>query len=148
MQDASLPACLSTCSAVPLRAVAVAGPVSHLQLCESCFQGELGRVQSGMKARLPAGVSLTDLVATPIAAWQLKPESLPDMENEFFDTRQAFLSLCQGNHYQFDTLRRAKHSSMMVVYHLHNPSAPAFASTCNTCRWVAAPGAPAPACVA
>ena len=49
---------------------------------------------------------------------------------------QAFLSLCQGNHYQFDTIRRAKHSSAMVLYHLHNPDAPAFASTCN--RWAAA----------
>ncbi|KAK6134971.1 hypothetical protein DH2020_031255 [Rehmannia glutinosa] len=50
---------------------------------------------------------------------------------EFFDTRQAFLSLCQGNHYQYDTLRRAKHSSMMVLYHLHNPTAPAFVTTCK-----------------
>ncbi|KAH7298000.1 hypothetical protein KP509_25G022700 [Ceratopteris richardii] len=54
-------------------------------------------------------------------------------ESEFFDTRQAFLSLCQGNHYQYDTLRRAKHSSMMVLYHLHNPTAPAFVTTCNMC---------------
>lgn len=46
---------------------------------------------------------------------------------------QAFLSLCQGNHYQFDTIRRAKHSSAMVLYHLHNPDAPAFAATCNGC---------------
>jgi len=55
------------------------------------------------------------------------------MENEFFDTRQAFLNLCQGNHYQFDQLRRAKHSSMMVLYHLYNPDAPKFLSTCANC---------------
>jgi E1A/CREB-binding protein len=55
------------------------------------------------------------------------------LESEFFDTRQAFLSLCQGNHYQYDTLRRAKHSSMMVLYHLHNPTAPAFIISCNKC---------------
>ena len=53
---------------------------------------------------------------------------------------QAFLSLCQGNHYQFDTLRRAKHSSMMVLYHLHNPEAPAFSSTCNVCNTEIEPG--------
>ncbi|GER33598.1 histone acetyltransferase [Striga asiatica] len=56
------------------------------------------------------------------------------VESEFFDTRQAFLSLCQGNHYQYDTLRRAKHSSMMVLYHLHNPTAPAFVTTCAVCH--------------
>ena len=56
------------------------------------------------------------------------------LESEFFDTRQAFLSLCQGNHYQYDTLRRAKHSSMMVLYHLHNPTAPAFVTTCYVCH--------------
>ena len=38
----------------------------------------------------------------------------PNIESEFFDTRQQFLNLCQGNHYQFDKLRRAKHTSMMV----------------------------------
>ncbi|XP_062229754.1 probable histone acetyltransferase HAC-like 1 [Phragmites australis] len=56
------------------------------------------------------------------------------LESESFDTRQAFLSLCQGNHYQYDTLRRAKHSSMMVLYHLHNPTQPAFVTTCNVCE--------------
>ncbi|KAF8689726.1 hypothetical protein HU200_041676 [Digitaria exilis] len=56
------------------------------------------------------------------------------LESEFFDTRQAFLSLCQGNHYQYDTLRGAKHSSMMVLYHLHNPTEPAFVTTCDVCK--------------
>ncbi|KAG2317907.1 hypothetical protein Bca52824_021029 [Brassica carinata] len=55
------------------------------------------------------------------------------LESEFFDTRQAFLSLCQGNHYQYDTLRRAKHSSMMILYHLHNPTVP-FATACAICQ--------------
>ena len=54
---------------------------------------------------------------------------------------QQFLSLCQGNHYQFDSMRRAKHSSMMVLYHLHNPEAPAFATTCNKCQVEIEPGA-------
>ena len=56
------------------------------------------------------------------------------LESEFFDTRQAFLSLCQGNYYQYDTLRAAKHSSMMLLCHLHNPTEPAFATTCNVCK--------------
>merc|ERR1712137_372567 len=57
----------------------------------------------------------------------------PLMDNQFFDTRQQFLSLCQGNKYQFDQLRRAKHSSMMVLYHLHNPDEPGFVHSCNHC---------------
>ncbi|CAM9530579.1 unnamed protein product, partial [Phaeothamnion confervicola] len=56
------------------------------------------------------------------------------LECEFFDTRQAFLNLCQVNHYQFDMLRRAKHASMMVLYHLHNPDAPKFVVLCSACQ--------------
>jgi len=77
------------------------------------------------------------LEAEPIAAeWAAGDTRDVDegMESEFFDTRQAFLNLCQGNHYQYDTLRRAKHSSMMVLYHLHNPTAPAFVVTCSVCQ--------------
>jgi E1A/CREB-binding protein len=61
------------------------------------------------------------------------PEPDSDIECDFFTTRTQFLSLCQGNHYQFDQLRRAKHSSMMVLYHLHNPAAPSFVHSCNVC---------------
>jgi hypothetical protein len=76
----------------------------------------------------------------PVQPVQLAKDMDPDMGSEFFETRQAFLSLCQGNHYQFDSLRRAKHSSMMVLYHLHNPEAPAFSSTCNFCHVEIEPG--------
>ena len=76
------------------------------------------------KVEIIKGVFLTD-----------DTEDVDDtLESEHFDTRQSFLNLCQGNHYQFDQLRRAKHTSMMVLYHMHNPDAPKFVSNCNVCH--------------
>jgi E1A/CREB-binding protein len=60
-------------------------------------------------------------------------DDLEEMDCEFLNNRQAFLNLCQGNHYQFDQLRRAKHSSMMVLWHLHNRDAPKFVQQCAIC---------------
>merc|ERR1711871_427286 len=56
-----------------------------------------------------------------------------EAEHTYFNTRQDVLQLCQGNHYQFDQLRRAKHTSMMILYHLHNPDAPKFVPSCTKC---------------
>jgi len=56
-----------------------------------------------------------------------------EMDCEFLNNRQLFLNLCQGNHYQFDSLRRAKHTSMMVLWHLHNRDAPKFVTQCSIC---------------
>merc|ERR1712161_186709 len=60
-------------------------------------------------------------------------DDLEEMDCEFLNNRQAFLNLCQGNHYQFDMLRRAKHTSMMVLWHLHNRDAPKFVQQCAIC---------------
>jgi hypothetical protein len=46
------------------------------------------------------------------------------MDSEMFESRQQFLNYCQTNHCQFDELRRTKHSTMMVLFQLHNPMAP------------------------
>jgi len=66
------------------------------------------------------------------------PVNTPDHDrirrNHLLETRHAFLSLCTGNRYQFDQLRRAKHSTMMVLYHMHNPDAPAHLYTCFECH--------------
>ncbi|KAL0048475.1 hypothetical protein WJX82_004140 [Trebouxia sp. C0006] len=110
--------------------------MSRFQLCSTCYQRE-SSPSSGYgssKARgLPGGMKVEDLLVAKVEPIPSVSDRNPDVECEFFHTRQAFLSLCQGNHYQFDTIRRAKHSSAMVLYHLHNPDAPAFASTCNAC---------------
>ncbi|CAH8321388.1 unnamed protein product [Eruca vesicaria subsp. sativa] len=103
------------------------------QLCDGCYEADQKRED---RERHPVNqkdkhtlypVEITDIPADTTDRDEI-------LESEFFDTRQAFLSLCQGNHYQYDTLRRAKHSSMMVLYHLHNPTAPAFVTTCNACH--------------
>jgi E1A/CREB-binding protein len=54
-------------------------------------------------------------------------------ESEMFENRQLFLNYCQVNHCQFDELRRAKHSTMMVLFQLHNPMAPKFLQQCGAC---------------
>ena len=51
----------------------------------------------------------------------------------FVDSRHTFLEMCQFRHYQFDSLRRAKHSSLMLLYHLHFPDNLDARPTCALC---------------
>ncbi|XP_076915941.1 histone acetyltransferase HAC1-like isoform X1 [Bidens hawaiensis] len=105
----------------------------NFQLCTRCYEVEQTREE---REKHP----INQRVKHPLYPKEIKdvPTDTKDrdeiLESEFFDTRQAFLNLCQGNHYQYDTLRRAKHSSMMALYHLHNPTAPAFVINCIICR--------------
>jgi Bromodomain/Zinc finger, ZZ type len=67
---------------------------------------------------------------------QLIPDtSDPDplLKCAFVDSRHTFLEMCQFRHYQFDTLRRAKHSSLMLLYHLHFPDNLNARPTCACC---------------
>ncbi|KAK3000281.1 hypothetical protein RJ639_022669 [Escallonia herrerae] len=111
----------------------VCSQCKNFQLCDKCYQAE-----EKLEERDRHPINQRDKHALYPDEIRCVPEDTKDkdeiLESEFFDTRQAFLSLCQGNHYQYDTLRRAKHSSMMVLYHLHNPTAPAFVTTCNICH--------------
>ncbi|CAF2114993.1 unnamed protein product [Brassica napus] len=111
----------------------VCSQCKDFQLCDGCYKAEQKRED---RERHPVNQkdkhTLHPVAITDIPADTMDKDEI--LESEFFDTRQAFLSLCQGNHYQYDTLRRAKHSSMMVLYHLHNPTAPAFVTTCNACH--------------
>jgi len=57
-----------------------------------------------------------------------------DIDSDIINNRQAFLNLCRVNYYQFDQLRRAKYSSMMILWHLHNRDAPKFVQQCSLCK--------------
>jgi Zinc finger, ZZ type len=60
---------------------------------------------------------------------------------ELFDARTAYLQRCQEQNLQFDTLRRAKHSSMMTLFLLHNPEHSALMPTsCAACQRDVPPG--------
>lgn len=100
-------------------------------------------VSAEAKASAPAPPKTTEMVAAELGLKSevfngirvIDTEDVDDtMECEHFETRQAFLNICQGNHYQFDQLRRAKHTSLMVLYHLHNPDEPKFVAQCGVCN--------------
>ena len=54
-------------------------------------------------------------------------------KNPLVDARHTLLEVSQFKHYQFDTLRRAKQSSSLILYHLHNPSSPNLVPQCSIC---------------
>ncbi|KAJ4889769.1 histone acetyltransferase of the CBP family 4 [Raphanus sativus] len=105
----------------------------NFQICDKCYRVEQKRAE---KERHPINRKVKHSLF-PVAIKDV-PIEIKDkdeiIQSECFDNRQAFLNLCQGNNYQYDTLRRAKHSSMMILYHLHNPSAPAFPTACTICQ--------------
>ncbi|XP_019426549.1 PREDICTED: histone acetyltransferase HAC1-like isoform X2 [Lupinus angustifolius] len=110
----------------------VCNQCKNFQICDKCYEAEIKREERErhpINQREKHSFHRVEITDVPVDT----KDKDDILESEFFDTRQAFLSLCQGNHYQYDTLRRAKHSSMMVLYHLHNPTAPAFVITCNIC---------------
>ncbi|KAL2624521.1 hypothetical protein AAZV13_07G000200 [Glycine max] len=125
-------ACTSCCILMVSGNRWVCNQCKNFQICDRCYEAELKREE---RERHPINQrekhTLYPVEITDVPSDTKDKDDI--LESEFFDTRQAFLSLCQGNHYQYDTLRRAKHSSMMVLYHLHNPTAPAFVTTCNIC---------------
>jgi hypothetical protein len=81
----------------------------------------LSRHAAGMKNRGPK---------SPVAGTADADEP---MESEMFESRQQFLNYCLTNHCQFDELRKTKHSTMMVLFQLHNPMAPLFLNQCGAC---------------
>ncbi|KAF0699803.1 Aste57867_9644 [Aphanomyces stellatus] len=93
-------------------------------LCDACYQSQiLNQAKKETPPYIPIVLTLKEKCTDPDDI----------VESEVFDTRQAFLSLCQTNHYQFDELRRAKHTSMLTLYHIGHPPN-GYIYSCNVCK--------------
>lgn len=58
----------------------------------------------------------------------------PIVRSPATDSRHTFLELCQFRHYQFDSLRRAKYSSLMLLFHLQHPHSKSCRPCCAHCE--------------
>lgn len=70
------------------------------------------------------------------SAASLPPVSDPDnlINCDLMDGRDAFLTLARDKHYEFSSLRRAKFSSLAMLYELHNCNNERFLYSCNSCK--------------
>ncbi|KAK6630216.1 hypothetical protein RUM43_015009 [Polyplax serrata] len=70
------------------------------------------------------------------SAASLAPIQDPDpfINCDLMDGRDAFLTMAREKHYEFSSLRRAKYSSMAMLYELHNQGQDKFVYTCNNCK--------------
>ncbi|KAJ4961593.1 hypothetical protein NE237_021503 [Protea cynaroides] len=103
------------------------------QLCEKCYDVEKKLDES--KRHPFNNKKKHELFLVEVNDVPLDTEDENEISDcELFENQQTFLSFCQANHYQYDTLRRAKHSSMMILYHLHNPTTPVVIITCSICH--------------
>jgi hypothetical protein len=101
---------------------------SQLEILEA---GEIARVPNPYGNVPPCSLKNMTLQVAMIRPWTSDAD--PRMDSPIFNTREEFLSFCQGNKYQFDELRRAKHSSMMILFHLQHPDQDAFVHSCDHC---------------
>ncbi|XP_068086024.1 LOW QUALITY PROTEIN: histone acetyltransferase p300-like [Anabrus simplex] len=70
------------------------------------------------------------------SAASLAPIRDPDpfINCDLMDGCDAFFTMARERHYEFSSLRRAKFSSMSMLYELHNQGQDRFVYTCNNCK--------------
>merc|ERR1712146_194003 len=55
------------------------------------------------------------------------------IHNDLANCRHTFLEVCQFKNLQFDSLRRAKYSSALIIQYLHDPSSRRLSFACSSC---------------
>jgi hypothetical protein len=69
---------------------------------------------------------IASFVKSPVTDCVLPPSRIAD-------ARHALLEFSQYRNLEFDTLRRAKYSTSVLLYHLHHDDAPGLIPTCSSC---------------
>ncbi|KAL3919534.1 MAG: hypothetical protein SGILL_003707 [Bacillariaceae sp.] len=103
---------------------------------DDSVSGDVDKKQDDPKSEVSAPLANDDKdlsAADTLVTVGSTVEQDDQFESEMFENRQLFLNYCQTNHCQFDEIRRAKHSTMMVLFQLHNPTAPKFVQQCGAC---------------
>jgi len=75
---------------------------------------------------------LSKLAQNRVASDNSDPD--PKIKSPLADSRHTFLEMSQFKHLQFDSLRRAKYSSIMLLHYLHNPEAKCCRPLCCRCN--------------
>eukprot|EP00803_Ostreobium_quekettii_P009731 evm.model.scf_220.10 EVM.evm.TU.scf_220.10 scf_220:112645-117463(-) len=57
-----------------------------------------------------------------------------DIPCKILGTKDLFLEVCRANHYEFDMLRKAKHSTMMIIFHMLCPGGRLLPPVCQACQ--------------
>jgi hypothetical protein len=74
-----------------------------------------------------------DFYQSYVGPFSLAMESDYSVSSHIADARHALLEFSQYRHFEFDTLRRAKYSTAMLLYHLHHDDAPGMVPICTCC---------------
>ncbi|KAJ7971188.1 Histone acetyltransferase HAC1 [Quillaja saponaria] len=101
------------------------------QICERCHNSEQNLVGKEIHTSVSGEQHILSQVTVNIPSDTKEKDAT--LDNGLFENRHTLLSFCQQNHFQFDTLRRAKHSSMMIVHHLRNSTVMTVGTTCCIC---------------
>ena len=92
----------------------------------------------GASALLPGGLGALPTPCIALLEQVLRLPATADPDAAVFsplaDSRHTFLEICQYRHLQFDSLRRAKHSSAVLLFILHSPLARCCRPLCSRCK--------------
>ncbi|KAK6142447.1 hypothetical protein DH2020_022795 [Rehmannia glutinosa] len=125
------PACTHCCILMVSGNRWVCKQCKNFQLCDRCYDAERKRetekdIQSTRRTNTHfILLSMKSLMIPKTKMKFLRVNSLTPDRRFLAFVKETIISMIPS---------LDKHSSMMVLYHLHNPTAPAFVTTCNVCH--------------